>query len=275
MGLAPKIKMQNIHYKCVETPSFRLHQFDGYIEQIFLAEYPDKILLLDGCCKSDVEVIEKVMQEKLHKDIKDIRLSIVTHPHPDHAGGALRLRKKYGIPIASFYLNDNWYGGIKGSMQHAYDIWMGWYVVIKKRMPFKSMWHKKTINADYLLKDGDALPGFEDWQLIHAPGHTDVDCQLYHAGEKMLYVVDMLIKLNRGFVLPFPVTRPEKMKESLQKVSELDVKTILMAHGGYYNKNISPETFLRMQAHVDPKLTVLLKIFKLFTQFSPMMKKGK
>jgi len=268
--------MHNINYQYFDTPSFRLHQFNGYIEQVFLAEYPDKILLLDGCCKSDVPIIERVVHEKLKREMSDIRLSVVTHPHPDHAGGAPVLRKKYHIPIVSYYLNDCWYVGFKGSLQHAFDIYMGWYVVIKTSLHYKSMWHKKLIHADFLLDDGEFLPGFEDWQLIHTPGHTNVDCLLYNSREKMLYVVDMLIKLNRGFVLPFPITRPELMEKSLAKVAKLEVTSILMAHGGYYNKNVSPELFTSMIPHVDPKLTVLLKIFKWFTMFSPMLKnKGK
>jgi len=264
--------MHKINYKYFDTTTFRLHQFNGYIEQIFLAEYPDKILLLDGCCKSDVKVIEKVITEKLGRKMSDIRLSVVTHPHPDHAGGAPVLRKKYGIPIVSFYLNDCWYAGFNGSLQHAFDIVMGWYVVLKTSMHYRSMWHNKLIHADFLLDDGEPLPGFADWRLIHTPGHTNVDCLLYNDKEKMLYVVDMLIKLNRGFVLPFPITMPELMKNSLIKVSQMEVSSILMAHGGYYNKKVNPEMFTSMIPHVDPKLTILLKVFKLFTMFSPMLK---
>lgn len=263
--------MHSFNYQCFDTPSFRIHQFDGYIEQIFIAEYPDKILLLDGCCKSDVPLIEKFIIMKLHRRMSDIKLSVVTHPHPDHGGGAPLLRKKYGIPIASYYQNDCWYAGFKGSLQHAFDIFMGWYVVLKTSHHYRSMWHKKLIRADYLLQDGECLPGFEDWKLIHTPGHTNVDCLVYNSDEKMLYVVDMLIHLPRGFVLPFPITRPDYMEQSLRKVALLDVKTILMAHGGYYNENVSPEMFLRMIPHVNPRLTVLLKIFKWFTTFSPML----
>lgn len=264
--------MHNIHYKYFDFSSFRLHQFNGYIEQIFLAEYHDKILLLDGCCKPDARIIEKVITEKLNRKMSDLKLSIVTHPHPDHAGGAPVLRKKYGIPIASYYLNDCWYEGFNGSLQHAFDIAMGWYVVLKTSLHYKRMWHKKFIHADFLLNDGDPLPGFDDWKLIHTPGHTHVDCLLYNDEEKMLYVADMLIELPRGFVLPFPITRPEIMKESLIKVSLLEVTSILMAHGGFYNKKVSPEMFISMIPHVDPELTVLLKFFKWFTMFSPMLK---
>lgn len=263
--------MHSFNYQCFDTPAFRIHQFEGYIEQIFIAEYPDKILLLDGCCKPDVGLIEKFIIMKLHRRMSDIKLSVVTHPHPDHGGGAPLLRKKYGIPIASYYLNDCWYAGFKGSLQHAFDIFMGWYVVLKTSHHYRSMWHKKLIRADYLLQDGEGLPGFEDWKLIHTPGHTNVDCLVYNSVEKMLYVVDMLIHLPRGFVLPFPITRPDYMEQSLRKVARLDVKTILMAHGGHCNKDVGPDMFLRMIPHVNPKLTVLLKIFKWFTSFSPML----
>ncbi|MGE5449990.1 MAG: MBL fold metallo-hydrolase, partial [Methanomassiliicoccales archaeon] len=102
-----------------ETP-FKLHQIEGYISTIFLVEYPYGMLLLDCGCAGDVAKIEAKCVE-LGRPLSDIKLAVATHAHPDHLGGAAKLRRKYAIPIAAHPEIDLWYRGAGGFIQHKVD----------------------------------------------------------------------------------------------------------------------------------------------------------
>ncbi|GAL35099.1 Zn-dependent hydrolase [Vibrio maritimus] len=41
----------------------KIHQISGYIQQIYLAEYPDKLLLLDGASRADVGTILRYIRD--------------------------------------------------------------------------------------------------------------------------------------------------------------------------------------------------------------------
>lgn len=60
----------------------QLKQIPGYIQSIYLAVYDDKILLLDGCCKADVNLIFDYITKELNRPIGQLKAVIVTHMHP-------------------------------------------------------------------------------------------------------------------------------------------------------------------------------------------------
>ena len=91
----------------------KLHCLNGYIQNIYLAEYADKLLLLDGCCRADINVIEDFIINQLNRPMSDLALIVVTHMHPDHAGAANVLRKNMLVKSQlQMYLGN----GIQGLM---------------------------------------------------------------------------------------------------------------------------------------------------------------
>ncbi len=210
----------------------KIHTIKGLIQSIYLVEYPDKMLLLDGTCRCDVKTVNKFVTEKLNKTMDDIKLIVVTHMHPDHAGGASKFKKKYSIPITANPACNSWYTGANGLLQHKVDISLAYYVVKEKERGFKNLAYKRFIPIDHPVRDNDTLPGFEDWRVIETPGHTNHDINLYNEKLEMLYVADNILKIKNKYVPPFPIVYPDRMIATLGKISKLKVKTILMAHGG-------------------------------------------
>ncbi|HPX92532.1 MAG TPA: MBL fold metallo-hydrolase, partial [Spirochaetota bacterium] len=72
----------------------KIHKIKGYINSVFIAEYDHGLLLMDGGSPADVELIENFCKDTLKRDVRDIKLSVVSHMHPDHSGAAPILRKK-------------------------------------------------------------------------------------------------------------------------------------------------------------------------------------
>ncbi|MCK5540969.1 MAG: MBL fold metallo-hydrolase [Deltaproteobacteria bacterium] len=211
---------------------FTLHQIQGYIASLYLVEYQDRTLLLDGGARYDAVRVEEYMIREMGRPPDELSLALVSHMHPDHAGGAPLLRRRFSTPIAAHYEIDRWYRGVSGAAQHLIDTLLGHYSARQQFGKFERAWYPRQLKPDYLLHEQECLPLFSDWIAYAAPGHTLYDMVFYQSQEQLLYVGDLIIKLGEKIVLPFPTLFPELMVETLQRVAELPVKKLLLAHGG-------------------------------------------
>ncbi|MCF2947478.1 MBL fold metallo-hydrolase [Paraglaciecola aquimarina] len=210
----------------------KIHTLSGYIQSIYLVEYPNGLLLLDGCCRADVDFLESFITQTLHRPLTDLKLVVVTHMHPDHAGAAAKLRQLTHCKIVTSIKSYPWYRGIKGRLMHMLDLALAYWVGQRLGRKKTNLWYSPVLQADYQLQDFDCLPGFPDWQVITTPGHTDRDLSVLHTPSKRLYVADLIVKVKNRFVPPLPVFHPNQYLASLQKVKAMDLNTVLLAHGG-------------------------------------------
>lgn len=212
--------------------SFNLCPVKGYIATIFLVVYDDRILMLDGGARFDAVRIENYLADTLERPVSQLQLALVTHMHPDHAGGAPVLRRRHGTRIASHQDIDRWYRGIGGAAQHLIDTLLGHYSARQQFGHFERAWYPRYLRPDVALRDGDSLPAFSDWQALAAPGHTLYDLVFWHQATGTLYAGDLLVKVGRHIVLPFPTLFPALMRTTLARMARLPVKRLLLAHGG-------------------------------------------
>lgn len=218
----------------------KIHTIDGYIQNIYLAEYSDKLMLLDGASRADISVIKHFIVDELKRPFADLAAVVVTHMHPDHAGAAHKLREITGCKIISAKRDRHWYSGFDGFMMHLTDIALARWVANRKRKPKRNLWYSRKLFADYELSDGQAIPNFEDWKVLETPGHTDRDLSLHHEQRDILYVADLMVEVKQQLISPFPIFHPNKYKASLERVYQLQAKTLLVAHGGEvdFNSNV-------------------------------------
>jgi glyoxylase-like metal-dependent hydrolase (beta-lactamase superfamily II) len=211
----------------------KIHQLNGYIQAIYLVEYKHGLLLLDGCCRCDVKTVCNFISRELKRPITELKTVVVTHMHPDHAGGAHLFRKITGCQIVSANKMTHWYRGLNGLLMHWIDMILSIYVGKRIKQGVRNVYYSRKLKADIKLKDGDNIPGFEDWSVIATPGHTDRDLSVLHKSKNWMYVADLIIKLkNKKFIAPFPVFHPNKYKNSLNHVKNLAPRQVLLAHGG-------------------------------------------
>lgn len=222
-----------------EVTCMQIHHIKGYIQTILLVEYPDKLLLLDGGCRCDVPVIKTFITDTLQRDISDLKLVLVSHMHPDHAGGAHLLRKQFGCNIASVSFEKQWYQGFKGRVAHAIDVMLALYVARRKGKKWQNIYYHPHLKPDIILHDETPVPEFDEWMVHFTPGHTDRDLSFLHQPTQQMYVGDMILKLRNKFATPFPIYQPDAYKQSLNKLLQLNITKIFMAHDGY--TEISPE----------------------------------
>nr|WP_136251364.1 MBL fold metallo-hydrolase [Ningiella ruwaisensis] len=210
--------------------SYRLHQIQGYIQNIFLVEYKHGCMLLDGACKADLSVVSKYFEQRLKRPLSDLKVVMVTHMHPDHAGCAHLLRKLSGCKVICGYFDEHWYKGIKGALSHLTDIalshWVAGRLGIKRRL----IWYPRKLKPDLMLQNKENIPGFEDWHVISTPGHTAMDISIVHNKTKRMYVADLIVKVKGKLCPPFPVYFPHHYKQSLQKLYDYQGYELMMAH---------------------------------------------
>ena len=150
--------------------------------------------------------------------------------HPDHAGGAHKLRALSGCKILAHPKASKWYAGAIGRLAHVTDVFLTYWVAGRLGRPKKHIWYPARLRPDAFLQDDQALPEFEEWQCLFTPGHTDHDVSLWHAKTGKLYVADLVVKVKGDLVPPFPVCHPNQYRRSLHRVSALQNTQILFAH---------------------------------------------
>jgi glyoxylase-like metal-dependent hydrolase (beta-lactamase superfamily II) len=260
-----------------EYTDFKIHVHKGYVQNNFLIEYKDKILLTDGACRTDVDKISDFIKVELNRDIQDLKLIVVTHSHPDHAGAAYLLRKKFNIPIAAFHNIDLWYSGIGGATQQISDILQMQFMAtqVNKKFSFKSQKYKRILKPDFLLTDQSTIPFFDDWQVIHGPGHTAHNILLYNKKNSLIYVADTIINIKGRFFPPVPVLFPSAMKETLLKIKGFNPATILCAHSDPPILEYKDEMVDKVIKKVDTENTPFIKFFYNLSKFTPEYRKNK
>ncbi|WP_198333003.1 MBL fold metallo-hydrolase [Psychrobacter aquimaris] len=228
-------------------------RLDGYIQSTYLAIYPDKIMLLDGGCRPDVAMVLDYIRTTLQRPISDLKVVVVTHMHPDHAGGAHQFRKETGCIIVSAEKKRQWYSGIGGHAMHFVDINLAHYVARRQGRPFKNLYYPAHLTPDMTVKDGDSVPKFDEWQVLETPGHTDRDLSLFHVPSRQVYTADLIIKLRHKFVAPFPIYDPKVYIQSLQRIKALKPSMVMMAHGCELAIDEATFDMLIMQAPKHPR----------------------
>ena len=204
---------------------------EGHIQTTYLAVYPDKLLLLDAGCRSDVPMILSYITDTLGRRLEELKVVMVTHMHPDHAGGVHLLKQKTGCLVVSANKPKPWYQGVQGRVSHLFDIGLAYFVANRKGKRFEYLWYDPILKPDIQVNEGDVVPFFADWQILETPGHTDRDLSLWHRPSHRIYTADLILKIKSKFVAPYLITLPEKYKQSLQKVMALNPDEVLLAHG--------------------------------------------
>jgi len=254
----------------------KLHQINGYIQNIFLVEYEHGCLLLDGASRADFDVIKAFFKNELKRPFNDLKVVVVTHMHPDHAGCAHLLRKATGAKIVSGRFEYQWYSGIRGLFAHLIDISLAYWVANRLEKPIRPLWYSGSLLPDLMLDDNQSIPGFEDWKVINTVGHTDRDISLVNSEHKIIYVADLIVRVKGQFSCPYPAYMPNEYKNSIRRLEQFDGYQILMAH--VPNAKVS-------QSLVDSVLSVSPRAPRTFyrslhsrllrvKQLSPMRKKA-
>jgi hydroxyacylglutathione hydrolase len=140
---------------------------------------------------------------KIKVDITDIDVVLVTHAHPDHFEGAAKLMK-----TALFAMSHEEYEILKQLAGH----------------------YMQCPEPDFLLQEGELVVGDEHFEVLVTPGHSPASICLYWPKRKALFTGDVVFRESIGRS-DLPGGDGSRLKESIERLSHLDVEYLLPGHG--------------------------------------------
>jgi len=188
-------------------------KINSRITMIRLSDLDSNIYLLDGDTIIDsgtgfnfVRLYEIFKQMKI--DFDNIKNIVNTHMHWDHIGGNGFFKN------AKIHIHEN-----------DSDVLEKGDAEMCNSMYFNGNMHPMKVERK--LKEGDEMFGFN---VMHTPGHTPGSICLFDKKDKIMITGDTIFSDGVGRT-DLPGGSEKDLEKSIEKISALDVETILPGHG--------------------------------------------
>ena len=143
--------------------------------------------------------------------IQDIDLVICTHAHLDHLESAQLFSR---LPAAVAI--------------HAAEWQMA---AAMRRSPVgRQQEEAATFEPDFLIREGNLRIQDLDLEIIDCPGHSPGSVSVYWPARNALFAGDLIFKDGIGRT-DLPQASGQQLKDSIKKVSQLDIALLLPGHG--------------------------------------------
>ena len=186
----------------------------------YLIDGPTRVLIDPGHTRLFGHVHEGFSQ--LGITIEDIDLIIATHAHLDHIEGVEIFKKTN----ASTTLHED-----------------AWQFINRMGKDITRSFGGASDSGGpaFFLREGDLSFNGLSFTVLHTPGHSPGSICLYLSEQKLLFTGDLIFRGGIGRT-DIPGGIGEQLKESIIKVSELDIEGVLPGHGDPVNGKKEVET---------------------------------
>lgn len=162
-----------------------------------------------------------------------ITMVISTHLHPDHHEG-----------VAAFSECDTVIAFHREEERHLKDF--GYQLYQEMRLPIPAL------RPSCYLAEGLLRLGGEEFEVYHTPGHSPGSISLYWKEKKVLFTGDVLFSGGMGRT-DFYEGDGTLLKESITRLSQLDVEHLLPGHGRIIQgREAVKENFRWIQERIFP-----------------------
>lgn len=159
--------------------------------------------------------VERIREAARQMDVT-LEKIILTHGHMDHCAASDVLRQQLGIPIEGPQRED--------------DFWIG---KLPEWCQMAGFPHADAFEPDRWLDDCDTVQvGAQTLEVLHCPGHTPGHVVLFHRGQQLAWVGDVIFQGSIGRT-DFPRGNHDQLIRSIrEKLFSLgDGVTFIPGHG--------------------------------------------
>ncbi len=215
----------------------QIHQVKSRSANSYVIEENHRLMVIDVALMGDKKVIG-YLTNTMKRDVKEVDLVLCTHGHTDHMGGLRKLARqcRSGIGIPSFTslwkerltqmllwpLPGYWLDRLSSSLQF-------------EKNPISST--RSDLNQPdpsiTRLHPGASLPGFDNWRVIHTPGHTQDSCCYFHPPSRSLISGDTILASGKTneLLLPSIYNSRNQLENSIAELRDLKATSIYPGHG--------------------------------------------
>jgi glyoxylase-like metal-dependent hydrolase (beta-lactamase superfamily II) len=196
---------------------------------VFLIVLPDGITLIDGGFPGTMALIEQTLKD-LERRPEDIHDVLVTHCHPDHAGGLAEIKRATGANL--------WMHTADADMAArgmAFREWKpapglrNWWFA--RRVVKRGTSSFEPVSADHVITRGQTIPAAGGIKAIWTPGHSAGHLVFLWPREGGVLFTGDAANNVRGLSGP-PIEEDRKQTlESLRKISSEKFRVACFAHG--------------------------------------------
>ncbi|MHA1614569.1 MAG: MBL fold metallo-hydrolase [Candidatus Thorarchaeota archaeon] len=204
----------------------------GFIASYLIVSEGEALVIDPGTAGDPGDNVVKALKDFGLNHKSDLVGIVCTHGHPDHAGGAGRLRKSTGAPImihsgdAELLRNPSSFLNERLLMDRAQRLSMKF-----NKGPLRVNY--RGIEPDSFLSNGQQIQiGKISLKVIHTGGHSAGHCVFYENTEKMLFSGDEVNNFPnepRKFYVDLSGSIVAKLA-ALDELSNLDIDYLLPAH---------------------------------------------
>jgi glyoxylase-like metal-dependent hydrolase (beta-lactamase superfamily II) len=196
---------------------------------LFLIIQPESLTLIDAGIPGSAAAVADAVRElgRRPEEISDI---VVTHPHPDHAGGLAELKALTGARV--------WMHPADAALVRAGHAFRSWKVApgLRNRLFARLVIRRsptsfEPVSVDREVSPGEELPLVGGLQALHTPGHTEGHLALLWHGDGGVLFLGDAANFRRGRLVPSTIYEDLATGlESLRFLSAQDFETACFAH---------------------------------------------
>lgn len=203
----------------------------------FLVEDGGRVVVVDAGLPGYRPQLERGLA-LLGRSAGDVAAVVLTHSHSDHIGAAAALQRELGVPV---HVHEAEADAVRtaasiGKSEAPQTPYLRHPHAWRLLAHFRECGPPEPVPEVEPFADGDVLPG--GLRAIHTGGHTPGHCVFHLEPRGALFAGDLICTRNplTGARGPELVPRPlnvssGQMLESLERIEDLDVRHLLVAHG--------------------------------------------
>jgi len=206
---------------------------------IMIGEPGGSWVLVDaGMPKSGDEII-KVAEDRFGGNAPSA--IILTHGHFDHVGSIVDLISRWNVPVYAHNLEYPFLTGNLSYPEPDTSVEGGMLAKISSLYPHEPINIKESLQ---MLPPNGMVPGLNDWQWIHVPGHTPGQIALFREKDRLLISADAFITVKQDSMYRVLLQKKEvhgppvylttdwdAAFASVKKLAMLNPETVISGHG--------------------------------------------